>query len=416
MSPTISFPLPVNTFSAFAGRRFSQLDSALAAGGAAFDRARRADSRAQGRTQARTASFSRARLLRHGLLLILGASVSFALLGCSRGEAQASAPQPPLVRVVKIGEKRSGSFGASSYTGVVRARCESNLGFRVAGKVAERLVNTGDAVKKGQPLLKLDPTDYQLALRAAQAIAKQASLELERMRVLVDQRAESRDALDRATAAAESSAAQAERTANQASYTTLYADSDGIVMTTLAEPGQVVAAGQPVLLLARDGAREAAIDLPEDALEQIRRHEATARLYLNRAVTVPATLREISGVADPVARTYQARYVLEGDPAQFPLGATVTVRVAATETAAQPLAEVPLGSLIDRGEGAAVWVVDPRTSTIQKRAVAIAKLGAENAQISRGLAPGDLVVALGAHLLNAGEVVRVMNASAKEAQ
>lgn len=338
------------------------------------------------------------------------------MLGCSRGAAQANAPQPPWVRVVEIDQKRAGSFGASSYTGVVRARFESNLGFRVGGKVAERLVNAGDAVKKGQPLLKLDPTDYQLALQAAQAIEKQAGLELQRLRGLVDQRAESRDALDRAIAAADTSAAQAEQAANQVSYTTLYADSDGVVMTTLAEPGQVVAAGQPVVLLAREGAREAAVDIPEDSLAQIRNDAATARLYLNQAVTVPATLREVSGVADPVARTYQTRYVLQGDPAQFPLGATVTVRVAAPENAVQPLAEVPLGSLIDRGDGAAVWIVDPHTSTLQKRAVSIARLGAETAQISRGLTPGDRVVALGAHLLNAGEAVRVMNASAKEIQ
>lgn len=367
-------------------------------------------------TGARTAAFSRARLIRHGLLLAIGASGSFALLGCSRGAAQANTPQPPWVRVVEIDPKRPGSFGASSYTGVVRARFESNLGFRVAGKVAERLVNAGDAVKKGQPLLKLDPTDYQLARQAAQAIEKQAGLELQRLRVLVEQRAESRDALDRAIAAADTSAAQAEQAANQVSYTTLYADSDGVVMTTLAEPGQVVAAGQPVVLLAREGAREAAVDIPEDSLAQIRNEAATARLYLNQAVTVPATLREVSGVADPVARTYQARYVLQGDPAQFPLGATVTVRVAAPENAVQPLSEVPLGSLIDRGDGAAVWIVDPHTSTLQKRAVSIARLGAETAQIRRGLAPGDRVVALGAHLLQSGEVVRVMNASAKETQ
>ncbi|HVU36104.1 MAG TPA: efflux RND transporter periplasmic adaptor subunit [Opitutaceae bacterium] len=320
------------------------------------------------------------------------------------------------MRVVKIDAKPSTSFGASSYTGVVRARFESSLGFRIAGKIAERLVNAGDAVKKGQPLLKLDPTDYQLVLQAAQAVHQQASLELERVRVLVERHADSRDALERATAAAESSAAQEEQAANQVGYTTLGADSDGVVMTTLGEPGQVVAAGQPVVALAREGAREAAIDIPEDALEQVRQHEATARLYLNPAVTVPATLREISGVADPVARTYRARYVLQGDPARFPLGATVTVRVAATENAAQPLAEVPLGSLIDRGAGAAVWVVDPRSSTVQRRAVSIAKLGAERALVSRGLASGDIVVALGANLLKAGEVVRVMKASAKEMQ
>ncbi len=196
----------------------------------------------------------------------------------------------------------------------------------------------------------------------------------------------------------------------------MYADSDGIVMTTLAEPGQVVAAGQPVLVLAKNGSREAAVDIPESSLARIRHYDATAQLYLNPAVTVPATLREISGVADPVARTYQARYVLDGDAAQFPLGATVTVRVSAREDAAQPTTEIPLGSLIDRGDGAAVWVVEPATSTLQKRAVVIAKLGAETALISHGLEHGDLVVSLGAQLLNSGEVVRLEKPSAKDAR
>ena len=338
------------------------------------------------------------------------------MLGCGQGGAQTSGAAVRVVRAVRIDATRHGTDETARYTGVVRARFESNLGFRVAGKVAERLVNAGDAVKKGQPLLKLDPTDYQLALQAAQAVHKQAGLELERVRVLVEKRVESRDVLERATAAAESKAVQAEQAANQASYTTLYADDDGVVMTTLAERGQVVAAGQPAVVLARDGAREAAVDIPESSLDETRRGGATARLYLDPAVTVPAKLREISGVADPVARTYPARYVLDGDPARFPLGATVTVRVSSTGELAQSLTEIPLGSLIDRGDGAAVWVVDPQTSRIQKRPVSIARLGAESAWIGQGLQHGDLVVSLGAQLLNAGELVRLENRPAKEAR
>lgn len=352
---------------------------------------------------------------RASVLAAVAAAASIALVGCGRHETKANASAPRVVRTVQVDTSRRGAESTTHYTGVVRARTEGNLGFRVAGKIVERLVNAGEAVKTGQPLLKLDPTDYQLALQAARAVQKQTSHELERVRVLVEKRAESRDALERAAAAAESSAAQARQIANQVSYTTLYADADGIVMSTLAEPGQVVAAGQPVLVLAKDGLREAAVDIPESSLERIRDRKATAQLYLNSGLSVPATLREISGVADPVARTYQARYVLEGEPAQFPLGATVTVCVSeggddATTT------EVPLGSLIDRGAGAAVWVIDPKSSAVQKRAVSIAKLGAETASISRGLQPGELVVALGAQLLNAGDVVRIEKLSAKDSQ
>lgn len=323
---------------------------------------------------------------------------------------------PRVVRAIQVDSTRLSAEQVSQYTGVVRARTESNLGFRVGGKIAARLVNAGETVRIGQPLLTLDPTDYQLALQAARAVQRQADLELERVRVLVEKRAESRDALERATAAAESSAAQAEQLANQASYTTLVADADGIVMSTLAEPGQVVAAGQPVLVLARDGLREAAVDIPESSLQRVRDGSATARLYLNSELVVPAAFREISGVADPVARTYQARYVLKGESVRFPLGATVTVRIATGGTDGQPAMEIPLGSLIDRGDGASVWVIDPRTSAIAKRSVSIAHLGAETASIRQGLQGGEMVVSLGAHLLNAGEVVRIEKLSGKAAQ
>jgi RND family efflux transporter MFP subunit len=378
-------------------------------------------------TPSRTEPSIHARVLRRSALIALGSVASIALLGCGRGRATTSAAAPRVVNVVEIDASVHETAAAAQYTGVVRARTESNLGFRVAGKITERLVNAGDTVKKDQPLLKLDPTDYQLALQsaraaveAARAINTQARLEQERVRILVEKRAESRDALEKANASAESTAAQlrsaesqANQISNQASYTTLVSDSDGIVMTTLAEPGQVVSAGQPVVVLAKDGSREAAVDIPEGSLEGFRHRAATARLYRNQAATVPATLREISGVADPVARTYQARYILEGDPAHFPLGATVTVRVSQAAGAARPHAEIPLASLIDRGDGAAVWIVDPRTSTIQKRAVSIAKVGAETASISDGLQPGDVVVSLGAQLLNSGEVVRIAKSAAK---
>ena len=233
-------------------------------------------------------SSSGTRLIRRGTLVALGILGSIALPGCDRADAKANASAPRLVRVVEIDVSRRGSVEAARYTGVVRARTESNLGFRVAGKIAERLVNAGDTVKKGQPLLKLDPVDYQLALQsaraaveAARAVTTQACLEQERVRILVEKRAESRDALEKVNAVAESSAAQlraaesqANLAANQASYTTLVSDSDGIVMTTLAEPGQVVSPGQTVIVLARDGAREAAVDIPEASLEEIRHHTA----------------------------------------------------------------------------------------------------------------------------------------------
>jgi RND family efflux transporter MFP subunit len=345
------------------------------------------------------------------LVTLLGVG-AVAFSGCSRDQAQQNSNAPVLVRVVEVAPARS--TAKAHYTGVVRARTESQLGFRVAGKIAERLVNAGETVKAGQPLLKLDPTDYQLALQAARAVHTQASLELARVRVLVEKGAESRDLLEKATAAAESSAAQAEQSANQASYTTLYANADGIVMTTLAEPGQVVAAGQAVLILAQDGGREAAVDIPESELRGIADRSATAQLYTDQTSSVGATLREVSGVADPATRTYQARYILDGDPQAFPLGATVTVELTSARLGSQSVVEVPLASLIDRGDGASVWVVERGTSVIQRRVVSIEKLEQETVRIREGLEAGDIVVSLGAQLLNAGQVVRVAGASSAQ--
>jgi RND family efflux transporter MFP subunit len=356
------------------------------------------------------------RMHHRALVVLVSVWGVLALSGCDREDTNATAATPRVVRTIQVDSERSGADQMMRFTGVVRARTESALGFRVGGKIAERLVNAGEAVKIGQPLLKLDPTDYQLALQGARAVEKQAALEFERVRVLVERGAESRDLLEKAGAAAESSAAQAGQLANQAGYTTLYADADGIVMSTLAEPGQVVAAGQPVLVLAKDGLREAAVDIPESSLERIRGAKATAQLYFDPESNVAATFREIAGVADPVARTYQARYVLNGDPSRSPLGATVTVRVSPGGDEARATVEIPLGALIDRGDGASVWVIDPKTSAVEKRSVSIAKLGAETASISRGLQPGDTVVSLGAQLLHAGEVVRIEKLSAKDAK
>ena len=390
----------------------------------------RTQSSSAGSKPPRKETAARAWPLRRGILIVLGTVGCMVLPGCGRGNATAAPGAPRVVRVVEIDSSRHRTTETMFYTGVVRARTESHLGFRVGGKIAERLVNAGDTVKKGQPLLKLDPADHQLALEsaraaveAARALHTQTRLEQERVRTLVEKGAEARDALEKATAAAESRAAQlraaeaqADQVGNLAGYTTLQADSDAVVMTALGEPGQVVSAGQTVIVLAKDGAREAAVDIPEAALGRIRHQAATARLYLNQAVTVPATLREVSGVADSVARTYEARYVLEGEPARFPLGATVTVRVALAGDSAQPATEIPLGSLIDRGDGAAVWIVDPRTSAIRKRPVSIARLGAETAFIRQGLQPGDVVVSLGAHLLNPGEIVRLEDPAAEESR
>ena len=195
------------------------------------------------------------------------------LAGCGRSGADPRTA-PPLVRTAQAGAAEG---SAREFTGVVAARVQSDLAFRVGGKVVARLVDAGQVVRRGQALMRIDPTDYALATQAAagtvaaaRARAVQTSADEARYRDLVSAGAVSASAYDQAKAAAlaaraqlATAEAQARVSRNDAGYTLLVADADGTVSETLAEPGQVVSAGQPVVRLARSGPREAIVALPE---------------------------------------------------------------------------------------------------------------------------------------------------------
>lgn len=346
---------------------------------------------------------------------IIGAALLLSLAACSQ-------PAPPPASLAKVAWFTAGAATAdqASFTGVVHARTESNLGFRVAGKIVERLVDPGQTVRKGQPLLRIDPADYDLASGAAQAAVEaaqarqvQAVAEEARLRKLLAFGAVSTQAHEQAKAAADSAIAQARaesararQTAHQRDYAVLLADMDGVVLEVAVDAGQVVAAGQTVAKLARQGAREAQVYLPENALAQAKR-PATAILYSEAGQSYPATLRELAAVADPQTRTYLARYTLGGAAGQAPLGATVTVRL---DGAASAQVGVPVSALVDQGKGTGVWVIDDKTSTVSLRAVKVAQLGEEQARLSQGLAPGERAVAFGGHLLKAGQKVELLTA------
>jgi RND family efflux transporter MFP subunit len=321
-------------------------------------------------------------------------------------------PQLVTITIAKPAESAERAF-----TGVVSARVQSNLGFRVPGKVIERLVDTGETVSAGQPLMRLDPTDLELALAArekavaaARALTVKAAADEARHRQLrksgwstQQKYDEVKAALDAANAQLEAAEAEAKVARNEVSYALLLADADGTVVDTLAEPGQVVAAGQTVVKLAHVGPREATVNLPETVRPAIG-SPAEVRLYGSSPGTSPARLRQLSDAADPATRTYEARYVLEGEAARAPLGATVTVRVATSE--AGEAAEVPIGALYDDGKSTGLWVLDPANSSVSFHAVQVNRLAAETAVVV-GVSVGERVVALGAHLLHEGERVRV---------
>jgi RND family efflux transporter MFP subunit len=346
------------------------------------------------------------------LVLLLGA--------CSGSNEPDPCTQAQLVQVATV---LPASEATRSFTGIVVAHVQSDLGFRVGGKVVERLVNAGDRVRRSQPLMRIDPTDLGLAVAgqqeqvaAARARWIQADDDERRLRALEQAGAISTQAYEQARAAADSARAQltaaeaAARTAGNArDYAVLRADADGVVVETLSEPGQVVAVGQVVVRLAQQGPREAAISLPESIRPAIG-SIAIAAIEGGSAGS-PARLRQLSDSADPRTRTFDARYVLTGNAAQTPLGRTVNVTLAA---AGDGGVAVPLPALHDFGSGTGVWVLPPGASRVQWRGVRVARLDAETATVAAGLHAGERVVALGADQLHAGETVRILEVEAAQ--
>jgi RND family efflux transporter MFP subunit len=322
--------------------------------------------------------------------------------------------QPPLVRIEAV---ESSVQSERSFTGIVAARVQSDLGFRVPGKVLERLVDAGQTVNRGQPLMRIDPTDLRLAMRAheeavaaARARAHQTAEDEVRHRNLLSPRAVSASEYDKAKAAAESARAdlnaaraQADVARNEMSYAVLFADADGVVVETLSEPGQVVAAGQVVVRVAHAGPREAVIELPE-TLRPAMKSTGRATLY-GSGLTGSARLRQLSDAANRQTRTFEARYVLEGRLADAPLGSTVSIQI--PDSRSTPALLVPIGAIFDPGKGPGVWLVEGDMPRVTWRAVHIAGLSDEAASVVGELEAGNRVVALGAHLLHEGEHVRL---------
>jgi RND family efflux transporter MFP subunit len=363
--------------------------------------------------------------MRRGWLVLIGALVVpaaglgwFVLSSKTPERVTATRPDPrtePLL--VKVANATSISGVERSFTGTIAARVQSNLGFRVPGKIVERLVDVGQQVKAGQPLMRIDETDLKLALAAkrnavaaARAVVVQTQADEQRYAALVKgglaatpQRYEqAKTALDTAEAQLAAAEAEAKVSENQAAYSTLIAGSEGTVVTTPGEPGQVVAAGQTVVQLAHAGPREALVSLPE-TIRPVIGSVAEASLFGSAWGRTTARLRQISDSADAQTRTYEARYVLDGDSASAPLGATVKITI--SDSAKRADVAVPIAAILDDGSRTGVWIVDHASTTVRFTPVQVRRLGDETAVVS-GIAVGQPVVALGAHLLKEGAIVR----------
>ncbi|WP_343698967.1 efflux RND transporter periplasmic adaptor subunit [Caulobacter sp.] len=326
------------------------------------------------------------------------------------------------VAVLKVMPATDGA--AASFPGEIRSAYESQLGFQVAGRIVTRAINTGETVKAGQALLRLDPADYARALDsataqtgAARTVAAAQSADLARASDLLGQGFISRAEFDQAKAATDQAgaqlrAAEAQRggAAAQLGRTTLTAPRAGIIIQVQGEVGQVVPAGSAVVTIADPARPEIAVALPEGALGAVQNAKRlTVTLLSDPGRTYEARLRTLAGAADPATRTFAARLSILGD-AQLRIGETAELHVEG-QRAAFALS-VPLTAVARGASGAQVWVLDRNTMSVQPRAVSLGAPKGDALTVLTGLEAGETIVTAGVHLLRPGEKVRVVDVPA----
>jgi multidrug efflux system membrane fusion protein len=353
------------------------------------------------------------RLLAMLLPLILSA-------GCSDQDKQS----PALARPVKVFRiEQNAAAGVKRFAGEVRARVETPLSFRVAGKLLERKVDVGDPVRKGQLLATLDGSDYRLAVQGlkAQLASAQADStflrdDLARYRELLAQQVISPPEFERhetayttareRTAALEAQLAQA---LNQLNYTELHADRDGVVTALAVEAGQVLATGQAVVKLAQLDEKEIHFDVPEHRLPEIKRQQdVNVSLWADGNRRLKARIREIASAADPASRTYRAKATLLESTDAAQLGMTATVHIAANTTSS---IAVPLSAVYtpqNQPDHPSVWLVDEQAATVKSLPVKLGETLAGERIAVEGVAAGQLLVSAGVQRLAEGQAVRLM--------
>jgi multidrug efflux system membrane fusion protein len=331
------------------------------------------------------------------------------------------------VRPVSVVKVALGAGAAdASYTGDVRARYETALGFRVAGKIISRDVEVGSRVRKGQLLARLDASDYQLNIEAAKsqlAAARsdfmQADDDLKRYKELYEKKFVSAAEYDRrkttydvAKARLEQAQAQLGVTRNQSDYTTLRADQDGIITAIMAEVGQVLSAAQPVMKLARPEEKEVVINVPESKLDELKSNgQVTITLWADPDARYKGRIREISPSADAVTRTYTVKVTVVDAKPSVQLGMTANVYLGGRDGA--EVIRLPLTALYQKDAQPAVWIIDPNTSQAVLTSVKVSRYTEESAEIAEGVKAGDVVVRAGVHKLHAGQKVRVLAETAQ---
>ena len=359
-------------------------------------------------------------MLRSVSLVQLGRALSastllcLVLASCSRPVEKVEEIRPVRAMVVAAGTGKT----IIELAGEIQPRYESQLGFRVGGKLIARKVEVGTLVKRGQVLMQLDPLDLQLAQSQAKAAvsATESSLalakaDLDRYRELRQKNFVSQALLDAKEAAYKSAVASHEQAnaglkvqANQSSYSTLYADADGVITAVQAEVGQVVAAGTPVVKLARTAEKEVRVSIPEDQIEVLRQvTDLAVKTWANSNVAISGRLRELSPIADPATRTYTAKISLPRAGPEIRLGMTATVQFAVP---ALPGIHLPMTALVNSKEGTAVWVVE--SGVVKLVPVQVASATGTDVLIAQGLSAGQSVVTAGVNQLRPGQKVSLL--------
>ena len=345
-----------------------------------------------------------------------------ALLACLVLQACSKpVPADEPVRAVKVFTVGLDAMqSGAEYAGEVRSRVESRLGFRVSGKLLRRNVELGQHVRAGELLAQLDPQDFKLAADGARAQVSAAATnrdlalaDYKRYKDLREQNfisaaeLERRDtALKAAQAQVEQAQAQLASLGNQTGYANLVADVAGVVTSVDAEPGQVLAAGAPVLRIAQDGARDVVFSVPEDKVGKLKVGSQVQVQAWAAEKRATATVREVAASADPVTRTFTVKVALSG-PDTWPLGSTVTVLPKALDRSGPPVLKLPTSALQHDGEKAAVWVLEKATMTVRLQPIVIATADGNEIVVAQGLEPGMQVVSVGAHVLNPGQKVTI---------
>lgn len=352
-------------------------------------------------------------------LPVVGLMASALALGaCSKEQAQEGEKgRPVLVATVRY----QAQSPERSFVGTIRPRIETDMGFRVPGKVAKRLVEVGQIVDVGQPLATLDEVDLKLQaeqaeaeLSAATGVLAQATAAEGRAKELRTKGWSTEAQLDQVKASADEARARLNRaersvelTKNSLSYASLVADARGVVTATLIEPGQVVAAGQTAIRVARSAEKEAVVAVPETLVAFAKTGEASVTLWSEPGKKYAANLREIAPNADPATRTYLAKFSLPGADDAVSLGMTATLTLA--DPATERVARLPLSALFSQGDGPSLYVADSNTGAVSLKPVKVKAYETKDVIITGGVDEGASVVVLGVQKLDPAQKVRVVS-------